>query len=97
MSLRIVFDESHGEQISIFNCKGLSFVLQKLKIVSFRLVSGPITIDKIVNEDVLFLGAPMKKFLEFEIKTIEYFVSKGKFLVIACPMPMPFNFTKNIA
>ncbi|NVM28057.1 MAG: hypothetical protein HWN65_04360 [Candidatus Helarchaeota archaeon] len=95
MSLRIVFDESHGEQISIFNCKGLSFVLQKLKIVSFRLISGPITIDKIVNEDVLFLGAPMKKFLEFEIKTIEYFVSKGKFLVIACPMPMPFNFSLN--
>ena len=95
MSLTVIFDESHGEQISVFNCRGLSYVLQKLKIVSYRLISGPITIDKISSEDVLFLGAPTRRFLEFEIKTMEYFVSKGKCLIIICPMPMPFNFTLN--
>ncbi len=95
MSLSVIFDESHGEQISVFNCRGLSYVIQKLKIVSYRLISGPITIDKISSEDVLFLGAPTRKFLEFEIKSMEYFVSKGKCLIIVCPMPMPFNFTLN--
>lgn len=95
MTLRVIFDESHGEQLSSFNCKGLSFVLEKLNIVSYRLISGPITIDKISNEDLLFLGAPTQQFLEFELKTLEYFVSKGKFLVIVCPIPMPFNFALN--
>ncbi|NVM53877.1 MAG: hypothetical protein HWN66_09260 [Candidatus Helarchaeota archaeon] len=95
MSVRVVFDESHGEQVSNFNCRGISYILEKLKIISFRLISGPITVDKIINEDILFLGAPTEKFLDFEINTLEYFVSKGKYLIIICPMPIPINFTLN--
>ncbi len=95
MSLRVNFDESHGEQFSVFNCRGLAYVLDKLKVISFRIISGPITIDKIGSEDVLFLGGPTKKFFDFEIKTIRYFVSKGKFLIVTCPIPIPFDFTLN--
>jgi hypothetical protein len=95
MSLQVVFDESHGEVFSFSNCKGLAFVLEKLKISPFRLISGPITIDKIIEQDLLFLGAPTRQFLDFEIKTIEYFVSKGKFLVIACPLSIQADFALN--
>lgn len=95
MSLQVIFDESHGEVFSYFNCKGLAFVLEKLKISPFRLVSGPITVDKIIGENVLFLGAPTRQFLDFEINAIEYFVSIGKFLVIACPLSIPADFTLN--
>ncbi|MHA1265672.1 MAG: hypothetical protein ACTSRS_10620 [Candidatus Helarchaeota archaeon] len=95
MSFKIIFDESHGEQISNLNCRGLSYILEKLNVISFRLISGPITLDKIEDEDLLFLGAPMKKFFDFEIQTIEYFISQGKYLIIVCPMPMPFNFSLN--
>jgi len=95
MSLRVLFDESHGEVFSFSNCRGLSFVLEKLKISPFRLISGPITIDKIVGEDVLLLGAPTIQFSDIEIKSINYFVSIGKFLVIVCPLSIPADFTPN--
>ncbi|MHA1132214.1 MAG: hypothetical protein ACTSQI_10810 [Candidatus Helarchaeota archaeon] len=95
MSLRVIFDESHGELLSINTCRGIAYVIEKLKITPFRLISGPITIDKIANEDVLFLGAPTKKFFDFEINTLNHFVSKGKFLIIICAVPVTFNFTLN--
>ncbi|MDD1778433.1 MAG: hypothetical protein LUQ65_09730 [Candidatus Helarchaeota archaeon] len=95
MSLRVVFDESHGEVFSVFNCKGLAFVLDKLKITPLQFVMGPLTADKIIGEDVLFLGAPTIQFTNFEIRSIEYFVSQGKFLIIACPLSIPSDFTLN--
>lgn len=95
MSLRVIFDESHGEVFSVFNCKGLSFVLDKLKITPIQFVLGPISTDKILEDDVLFLGAPTKQFTEFEIRSIEYFVNQGKFLIIACPLSIPREFTLN--
>ncbi|HUX99080.1 MAG TPA: hypothetical protein VMV49_05965 [Candidatus Deferrimicrobium sp.] len=95
MSLQVIFDESHGEQISPSSCRGITYILEKLNIIPFRLVSAPITFDKIENEDALFLGGPTRQFLEFEINTIDYFVSKGKFVIIVCPVPIPFNFTLN--
>jgi hypothetical protein len=95
MSLRIIFDESHGELISISTCRGIAYVVEKLNLTPFRLISGPITIDKIATEDVLFLGAPTKKFFDFEMKTLRYFVSKEKTLIIVCSVPVTFNFTLN--
>lgn len=95
MSLRVIFDESHGEVFSVFNCKGLAFVLDKLKITPLQFVMGPLTADKIIGEDALFLGAPTKQFLDFEIRSIEYFVSQGKFLIIACPLSIPPDFALN--
>lgn len=95
MELRVIMDESHGELLSLGNSRGISYVFEKLKVAPFRLLSGPITIDKIVNDDVLFLGAPTQKFFDFEIKTIKYFVSRGKFLIVVCPVPIAFNLTLN--
>jgi hypothetical protein len=95
MSLQVIFDESHGEVFSVFNCKGLSFVLDKLKITPIQFMLGPISTDKILGADVLFLGAPTTQFTEFEIRSIEYFVNQGKFLIIACPLSIPPDFTLN--
>ena len=95
MSLRVVFDESHGEVLSVLNCKGLAFILDKLKITPIQFVVGPLTADKIIGEDVLFLGAPTKQFSNFEIRSIEYFVSQRKYLIIACPLSIPSDFTLN--
>lgn len=91
MSIRVIFDESHGEQFSFYHLKGLSYVLEKLEIIPYRLLGAPITLDKIANEDALFLGAPTKKFLDIELKTLEYFISKGKSLIVVCPVPMPLE------
>ncbi|MFX1295056.1 MAG: hypothetical protein ACFFD2_09430 [Promethearchaeota archaeon] len=95
MSLRVIFDESHGELLSVSNCRGIAYVLEKLKIIPFRLISAPLTIDKIASEDVLFLGAPTRKFLDIEMKAVKFFVSKGKFLIVACPVPISFNLSLN--
>ncbi|MHA1230164.1 MAG: hypothetical protein ACTSRP_16540 [Candidatus Helarchaeota archaeon] len=84
MTLKIVFDESHEEGISLRTCLKLNNILKKHSIIVFRLLIGPITPEKIEDVDVLFIGAPRISFSDEEISTIVDFISNGGFLVLVC-------------
>jgi len=84
MSIKITFDETHNEQITLYNCKKFQEIMKKYSVAVFRLLIGPITSDKLVDEDVLFIGAPKDSFTPDEILAIRNFVLNGGFIVIVC-------------
>jgi len=84
MSLKIIFDETHHEIFSNYNCLKFSAILKKFSIISFRLVFGPITLDNLEGTDILFIGAPRDSFSKDEINTILQYIMDDGFLIIVC-------------
>ncbi|TFF97163.1 MAG: hypothetical protein EU547_05070 [Promethearchaeota archaeon] len=84
MTVRIIFDETKKEIITPQKCNKFSEILDKLNVAAFRLLFGPITPEKLQDEEILFIGGPQKSFKPDEIETIAKFVLDGGFLILVC-------------
>ena len=82
MSLRLVMDQSHGEFLKNNNTQILQALLTELDIIIFPLIDRPLTLEKIQNDHILFIGCPSISFQESEIQTIVNFVEMGNFLIL---------------
>jgi hypothetical protein len=82
MTLRIVFDQSHNEFLTIANTSILQALLTEMDFIVFSLVDSPITFDKIKDDEILFLGCPSTIFQESEINAIAKFVELGKIVLL---------------
>lgn len=82
MTLRIIFDQSHNEFLTVANTSILQALLTEMNFIVFTLVDSPITFDKIKDEEILFLGCPSTIFQEPEINAIKKFVELGKFVLL---------------
>jgi hypothetical protein len=82
MTLRIIFDQSHNEFLTVANMTIFQALLAEMNFIVFSLVDSPITFDKIKDEDILFLGCPSFVFQEAEINTIKKFVELGKIVML---------------
>ncbi|MHA1277929.1 MAG: hypothetical protein ACTSQI_10815 [Candidatus Helarchaeota archaeon] len=82
MSLRLVMDQSHNEFLQISNTTTFQALLTELNIILFPLIDRPITLEKIQDDQILFIGCPSIPFEPHEIRAIVNFVEMGNFLIL---------------
>jgi len=82
MSLRLVIDQSHGEFLTISKTEIFQAMLAEMEFITFPLIDRPITLEKIKDDQVLFIGCPSDSFADSEISAIIQFVEMGNFLVL---------------
>ena len=56
MSLRLVMDQSHGEFLTVANTTVLQALITEMEIIIFPLIDRPITLEKINDDHILFIG-----------------------------------------
>ncbi len=75
-------DQSHNEFLKTSNTTTLQALLTELDIILFPLIDRPITLEKIQDDHILFIGCPSIPFDDSEITAIVKFVEMGKFLIL---------------
>jgi hypothetical protein len=68
--------------LKISNTSTLQALLTELDIIIFPLIDRPITLEKIQDDHILFIGCPSIPFDDSEITAIVSFVEMGKFLIL---------------
>ncbi len=82
MSLRLIIDQSHGEFLTVAKTEIFQAMLAEMQFIIFPLIDRPITVEKIKDDQVLFLGCPSYAFDDAEISAIIQYVEMGNFLIL---------------
>ncbi|MFX1295055.1 MAG: hypothetical protein ACFFD2_09425 [Promethearchaeota archaeon] len=82
MNLRLIIDQSHDEFLNVTNTEILQSLLVELNYIVFPLTDRPITLGKLHDGQILFIGCPSIPFEATEIYSIIKFVEMGNFLIL---------------